>query len=120
MVFSILLRMCSEGINAVGHSARQNYGKCFVPQISNSLSFTILFCNILYYKMKSYSETGPSSSISPETVKHAAICGLSAAATKSKLFADQEEREIQRLAATIINHQVCCSTKFMGVAILLC
>jgi hypothetical protein len=59
------------------------------------------------------SETGPSSSISPETVKHAAICGLSAAATKSKLFADQEEREIQRLAATIINHQVCCSTKFM-------
>jgi len=63
---------------------------------------------------------GLSSSISPETVKHAAICGLSAAATKSKLFADQEEREIQRLAATIINHQVCCRTKFMGVAILLC
>ncbi|CAN6353045.1 unnamed protein product [Urochloa humidicola] len=49
---------------------------------------------------------GPSSSISPETVKHAAMCGLSAAATKSKLFADQEEREIQRLAATIINHQL--------------
>ncbi|XP_062202466.1 SWI/SNF complex subunit SWI3C homolog [Phragmites australis] len=48
----------------------------------------------------------PSSSISPEAVKNAAICGLSAAAMKSKLFADQEEREIQRLAATIINHQL--------------
>uniref|UniRef100_A0A0D9XPU6 SANT domain-containing protein n=1 Tax=Leersia perrieri TaxID=77586 RepID=A0A0D9XPU6_9ORYZ len=35
---------------------------------------------------------GPSSSISVEKVKHAAMCGLSAAATKSKLFADQEER----------------------------
>ncbi|KAK3139454.1 hypothetical protein QOZ80_5AG0383570 [Eleusine coracana subsp. coracana] len=52
------------------------------------------------------SNIGPSSSISPETVKNATICGLSAAATKSKLFADQEEREIQRLAATIINHQL--------------
>uniref|UniRef100_A0A0A9DJE2 SWI/SNF complex subunit SWI3C n=1 Tax=Arundo donax TaxID=35708 RepID=A0A0A9DJE2_ARUDO len=48
----------------------------------------------------------PSSHISPEAVKNAAMCGLSAAATKSKLFADQEEREIQRLAATIINHQL--------------
>uniref|UniRef100_J3MPH6 SMARCC C-terminal domain-containing protein n=1 Tax=Oryza brachyantha TaxID=4533 RepID=J3MPH6_ORYBR len=34
------------------------------------------------------------------------MCGLSAAATKCKLFADQEEREIQRLTATIINHQL--------------
>ncbi|XP_047049199.1 SWI/SNF complex subunit SWI3C homolog [Lolium rigidum] len=47
-----------------------------------------------------------SSSVSPENVKYAAMCGLSAAATKCKLFADQEEREIQRLAATIINHQL--------------
>ena len=39
-------------------------------------------------------------------MKHAAMCGLSAAAMKSKLFADQEEREVQRLAATVINHQV--------------
>jgi len=39
-------------------------------------------------------------------VKHAAMFGLSAAAMKSKLFADQEEREVQRLAATVINHQV--------------
>ena len=31
---------------------------------------------------------------------------VSAAAMKSKLFADQEEREVQRLAATVINHQV--------------
>jgi SWI/SNF related-matrix-associated actin-dependent regulator of chromatin subfamily C len=34
------------------------------------------------------------------------MCGLSAAAMKSKLFADQEEREVQRLAATVVNHQV--------------
>lgn len=42
----------------------------------------------------------------PDLVKYAAMYGLSAAAVKAKLFADQEEREIQRLAATIINHQV--------------
>ncbi|KAJ6821103.1 SWI/SNF complex subunit SWI3C isoform X1 [Iris pallida] len=46
------------------------------------------------------------SPLSPEAVKFAAMCGLSAAATKAKLFADQEEREVQRLAATIINHQL--------------
>jgi hypothetical protein len=58
-------------------------------------------------ELLSYPTTGaPSSSISPENVKHAALCGLSAAAMKSKLFADQEEREIQRLAAIVINHQV--------------
>lgn len=41
-----------------------------------------------------------------EFVKMAARSGLSAAAMKAKLFADQEEREIQRLSATIINHQL--------------
>uniref|UniRef100_A0A0D3HS01 SWIRM domain-containing protein n=1 Tax=Oryza barthii TaxID=65489 RepID=A0A0D3HS01_9ORYZ len=44
--------------------------------------------------------------VSSENVRHAARCGLSAAATKCKLFADKEEREIQRLSATIINHQL--------------
>ncbi|KAJ4766320.1 SWI/SNF complex subunit SWI3C [Rhynchospora pubera] len=44
--------------------------------------------------------------LSPEGVKYAASCGLSAAAVKAKLFADQEEREIQRLSATVINHQL--------------
>lgn len=39
-------------------------------------------------------------------VKAAAEAGLAAAATKSKLFADHEEREIQRLSANIVNHQV--------------
>jgi len=57
-------------------------------------------------------QTGGSPSVSPENVKHAAMFGLSAAAMKSKLFADQEEREVQRLAATVINHQVS-----MGLAI---
>ena len=36
--------------------------------------------------------------------------GLSAASTKAKLFADHEEREIQRLSANIVNHQVCSRT----------
>lgn len=45
--------------------------------------------------------------LSAEKVKAAAKVGLAAAATKAKLFADHEEREIQRLSANIINHQVC-------------
>ncbi|EEF42121.1 DNA binding protein, putative [Ricinus communis] len=44
--------------------------------------------------------------LSTEKVKAAAKAGLSAAATKAKLFADHEEREIQRLSANIINHQL--------------
>lgn len=44
-----------------------------------------------------------------EKVKAAAKAGLSAAAMKAKLFADHEEREIQRLSANIINHQVLLS-----------
>lgn len=44
--------------------------------------------------------------LSAERVKVAAKAGLAAAATKAKLFADHEEREIQRLSANIINHQV--------------
>ncbi|PSS00134.1 SWI/SNF complex subunit SWI3C like [Actinidia chinensis var. chinensis] len=41
-----------------------------------------------------------------EKVTSAAKAGLAAAATKAKLFADHEEREIQRLSANIINHQL--------------
>ncbi|XVE95527.1 hypothetical protein REPUB_Repub02eG0105100 [Reevesia pubescens] len=41
-----------------------------------------------------------------EKVKAAAKAGLAAAAMKAKLFADHEEREIQRLSANIINHQL--------------
>ncbi|KAF8405698.1 hypothetical protein HHK36_007775 [Tetracentron sinense] len=44
--------------------------------------------------------------LATERVKAAAKFGLAAAAMKSKLFADHEEREIQRMAASIINHQV--------------
>lgn len=44
--------------------------------------------------------------LSDEKVRSAAKAGLVAAATKAKLFADHEEREIQRLSANIINHQV--------------
>ncbi|XP_065881372.1 SWI/SNF complex subunit SWI3C isoform X2 [Euphorbia lathyris] len=44
--------------------------------------------------------------LSVEKVNAAAKAGLSAAATKAKLFADHEEREIQRLSANIINHQL--------------
>ncbi|CAA3009905.1 SWI SNF complex subunit SWI3C [Olea europaea subsp. europaea] len=48
-------------------------------------------------------ETSP---LSAESVKAAAEAGLAAAATKAKLFADHEEREIQRLSANIVNHQL--------------
>ncbi|KAL8459473.1 hypothetical protein ACS0TY_036820 [Phlomoides rotata] len=44
--------------------------------------------------------------LSAEKVLAAAKDGLAAAAMKSKLFADHEEREIQRLSANIINHQL--------------
>ncbi|XP_068653415.1 SWI/SNF complex subunit SWI3C-like [Aristolochia californica] len=44
--------------------------------------------------------------LSREKVKAAAKFGLSAAAMKAKLFSDHEEREMQRLAATIINHKL--------------
>ncbi|XP_061361861.1 SWI/SNF complex subunit SWI3C isoform X2 [Gastrolobium bilobum] len=44
--------------------------------------------------------------LSAEKVKDAAKAGLSAAAMKAKLFADHEEREIQRLCANIINHEL--------------
>jgi hypothetical protein len=30
MVFSILLRMNAEGIDAMGHGTHLNYGKCFI------------------------------------------------------------------------------------------
>ncbi|CAN1234442.1 SWI/SNF complex subunit SWI3C [Linum perenne] len=45
-------------------------------------------------------------SLSTEKVEAAARAGLAAAATKGKLFADHEEREIQRNSAIIINHQL--------------
>ncbi|KAM3308739.1 SWI/SNF complex subunit SWI3C [Capsicum chacoense] len=44
--------------------------------------------------------------LSTESVRAAAKAGLAAAAIKSKLFADHEEREIQRLSANIVNHQL--------------
>ncbi|XP_057974245.1 SWI/SNF complex subunit SWI3C isoform X2 [Malania oleifera] len=44
--------------------------------------------------------------LSAEKVKAAAKAGLAASAMKAKLFADHEEREIQRLSANIINHQL--------------
>lgn len=49
---------------------------------------------------------GGSILLSAEKVKDAAKAGLSAAAMKAKLFADHEEREIQRLCANIVNNKV--------------
>ncbi|GAB4862095.1 hypothetical protein Ancab_037348 [Ancistrocladus abbreviatus] len=51
-------------------------------------------------------QSGEGSSLSAEKVNSAAKAGLAAAAMKAKLFADHEEREIQRLSANIINHQL--------------
>ncbi|KAK3023061.1 hypothetical protein RJ639_044777 [Escallonia herrerae] len=50
--------------------------------------------------------SGVQGPLSAEKVKAAAKAGLASAATKAKLFADHEEREIQRLSANIINHQL--------------
>ncbi|XP_022886372.1 SWI/SNF complex subunit SWI3C-like isoform X1 [Olea europaea var. sylvestris] len=55
-------------------------------------------------------------SLSAESVKDAAKAGLAAAGLKAKLFADHEEREIQRLSANIVNHQDLSSGKTMGSA----
>ncbi|KAF8088453.1 hypothetical protein N665_0541s0018 [Sinapis alba] len=44
--------------------------------------------------------------LSQDKVMDAFRAGLSAASTKAKLFADHEEREIQRLSANIVNHQL--------------
>lgn len=52
--------------------------------------------------------------LSAEKVLAAAKDGLAAAAMKSKLFADHEEREIQRLSANIINHQVLSMSSFLN------
>ncbi|KAL4271088.1 hypothetical protein S245_025875 [Arachis hypogaea] len=49
---------------------------------------------------------GGTTPLSVEKVQDAAKAGLSAAAMKSKLFADHEEREIQRLCASIVSHQL--------------
>jgi len=49
---------------------------------------------------------GGSTLLSAEKIKDAAKEGLSAAAMKAKLFADHEEREIQRLCANIVNNKV--------------
>ncbi|RDX76336.1 SWI/SNF complex subunit SWI3C, partial [Mucuna pruriens] len=49
---------------------------------------------------------GGSTLLSAEKVKVAAKAGLSAAAMKAKLFADHEEREIQRLCANIVNNKL--------------
>ncbi|KAB1222930.1 SWI/SNF complex subunit SWI3C [Morella rubra] len=44
--------------------------------------------------------------LSTAKVKATAKAGLAAAATKAKLFADHDERQIQRLSANIISHQL--------------
>ncbi|KAG8660499.1 SWI/SNF complex subunit SWI3C isoform X2 [Manihot esculenta] len=66
--------------------------------------------NSIQQKDNLHGSWGPSEAegvpLSAEKVKAAAKAGLAAAATKAKLFADHEEREIQRLSANIINHQL--------------
>ncbi|CAH2033550.1 unnamed protein product [Thlaspi arvense] len=57
---------------------------------------------------KTASQNGaePQTPLPQDKVMAAFRAGLSAAATKAKLFADHEEREIQRLSANIVNHQL--------------
>ena len=67
--------------------------------------FFLSFIFFVHYNLEDNSAAG-AAPLSSERVKGAAKAGLAAAATKAKLFADHEEREIQRLSANIINHQV--------------
>ena len=53
-----------------------------------------------------WNQNGEATPLTAEKVRSAAKAGLAAAATNAKLIADHEEREIQRLSANIINHQV--------------
>lgn len=69
------------------------------------LCITTLEGNSAIPGSRSQNEVG-AAPLSAEKVKAAAVAGLAGAATKAKLFADHEEREIQRLSANIINHQV--------------
>lgn len=69
--------------------------------------FFFLFLYIMEDKFLDDKLSGQEATLlSAENVKAAAMAGLAAAATKAKLFADHEEREIQRLSANIVNHQV--------------
>ncbi|KAK1397274.1 hypothetical protein POM88_007137 [Heracleum sosnowskyi] len=57
------------------------------------------------YNITDSSQQEDSTPLSDAKLRAASKPGLSAAATKSKLFADHEEREIRRLSTNIINHQ---------------
>lgn len=65
---------------------------------------------VLFFEGPWSHHDGEAAPLSAERVRAAAKDGLAAAAIKAKLFADHEEREIQRLSANIINHQVCIIT----------
>ncbi|XP_074371226.1 SWI/SNF complex subunit SWI3C-like [Apium graveolens] len=58
------------------------------------------------YNITESSQQKDNTPLSDAKLRAASKAGLSAAATKSKLFADHEEREIQRLSANIINYQL--------------
>ncbi|CAE5958187.1 unnamed protein product [Arabidopsis arenosa] len=58
------------------------------------------------HKTSSQNGAEPPTPLPQDKVMAAFRAGLSAAATKAKLFADHEEREIQRLSANIVNHQL--------------
>ncbi|KAK1404106.1 SWI/SNF complex subunit SWI3C [Heracleum sosnowskyi] len=58
------------------------------------------------YNITDSSQQEDSTPLSDAKLRAASKAGLSAAATKSKLFANHEEREIQRLSTNIINHQL--------------
>ncbi|KAI7979452.1 SWI/SNF complex subunit SWI3C [Camellia lanceoleosa] len=55
-----------------------------------------------------WNQNGEAAPLTAEKVRSAAKAGLATAATKAKLFADHEEREIQRLSANIANHPHIC------------
>ncbi|XP_010521300.1 PREDICTED: SWI/SNF complex subunit SWI3C [Tarenaya hassleriana] len=85
-------RMNSKGLQ--GREANLSHGEN-LQQDENSRSHTT--------SCQNGAEATP---LPQDKIMVAVRAGLAAAATKAKLFADHEEREIQRLSANIVNHQL--------------
>ncbi|KAF8404068.1 hypothetical protein HHK36_008945 [Tetracentron sinense] len=79
--------LCLQDLSSESRLPFANYGNPVMALVSDYYDLLIL-CSVTTDRMNS-----------------AAKIGLAAAAMKAKLFADHEEREIQRMAASIINHQ---------------
>ncbi|KAG5544139.1 hypothetical protein RHGRI_016774 [Rhododendron griersonianum] len=92
-------------LTVLSEDSQKASGQMEAPRLGNRMNLDRTHTN----EAKDNSEVTQNGVVAPlsdEKVRSAAKAGLAAAATKAKLFADHEEREIQRLSANIINHQL--------------